>query len=71
MRLQYQQYVDYSMKFRQQQFPCRPFEATVILKQQQSVQKCNFDNMSFSTSTSIVKAKRWVIFMAPFNAKTA
>jgi hypothetical protein len=57
------------MKFRQQQFPCRPYKATVILKQQQSVQKCNFDNMSFSTFISILKANHWFVFMAPFNAK--
>lgn len=69
MRLQYQQCADYSMKFRQQQFPCRPYEATVILKQQQSVQKCNVDNMSFFTFTSILKANHCVVFMAPFNAR--
>jgi hypothetical protein len=71
MRLQYQQCADYSMKFRQQQFPLRPFAATVILQQQQSVQKCNFDNMSFFPFTSILKAQHDVVsfFMAPFNAR--
>jgi len=57
------------MKFRQQQFPIRPYEATVILKQQKSVHKCNFDNTSFSTFTSILKANHWIAFMAPFNAR--
>jgi len=69
MSLQYHQSADYSTKFRQQQFPRRPFEETVILKQQQSVHKCNFDNISFSTFTSIVKANHWVVFTAPFSAR--
>ena len=69
MRLQYQQCADYWIKFRQQQFACSPYEATVVLKQQQSVRKCNVDNMSISTFTSILKANHWVVFMALFNAR--
>jgi hypothetical protein len=61
MRLQYQWCADYSMKFRQQQFPRRPLAATVILKQKQSAQKYNFDNMSFFTFTSILKAHHDVL----------